>query len=76
MNRPNNISCTSWLALLRWEKGGEDIDIWIEGCLVCPNVATLDEFFDKFVELIESECWEFGGLYEAANVYLEKEEDT
>lgn len=61
--------------MLRWEKGGEDIDIWIEGCLVCPNVATLDEFFDKFVELIESKNWAFGGMYEDANVWENKEEE-
>lgn len=51
------------------------MDIQIEGCLVCPNVTNKDEFFDKFVELIESEGWQFGGMYEDANVYWENKED-
>ena len=36
-------------------------EIEINGCIEIPPEITLDEFYDAFIELIESRGWYFGG---------------
>ena len=33
----------------------------INGCIEIPPEMTVDEFYDAFIELIESRGWYFGG---------------
>ena len=36
-------------------------EIEINGCIEIPPEMTVDEFYDAFIELIESRGWYFGG---------------
>ncbi len=36
-------------------------EIEISGCIEIPPEMTMDEFWDAFLPLIESEGWTFGG---------------
>ena len=36
-------------------------EIEINGCIEIPPEMTMDDFYDTFIELIESKGWYFGG---------------
>ena len=36
-------------------------EIEINGCIEIPPEMTMDEFFDAFIDWIESKGWYFGG---------------
>ncbi|MDZ4910515.1 DUF469 family protein [Clostridium perfringens] len=33
----------------------------IQGCVTVPDKVSQEEFFDKFIDFIESNNWSFGG---------------